>query len=80
MTPTTRHRQVEEQMRELLDSAGMPAPDDVLHGTRATVFLWYDARALVLVDLDDDADPFADLDVTRLPLEPAADDGFIEAA
>ena len=67
-------------MRELLDGAGMPAPDDVLHGRRAVVFLWYDAKALVLVDLDDDADPFADLNVTRLPLEPAADDGFIEAA
>jgi len=67
-------------MRELLANAGMPAPDDILHGSRATVFLWYDTKALVLVDLDDDADPFADLDVTRLPLEPAADDGFIEAA
>ena len=74
-------------MRELLESAGLPAPDDVAHMSRAVIFLWYETKAFVLVDLDempDDDDPLEGLDVAQLAIdldeELAHADGFIEAA
>jgi hypothetical protein len=74
-------------MRELLADAGLPAPDDVAHVTRAVIFIWYETKAFVLVDLDevpDGEDPLDGLDVTQLAigLDDELDDaaGFIEAA
>ena len=86
MTPTPRHKQVEDRMRELLTSAGLPAPDDVAHVSRAVIFLWYETKAFVLVDLDevpDGEDPLDGLDVGQLAID--LDDelpfgGFVEAA
>ena len=73
-------------MRELLASAGLPAPDDVAHVSRAVIFLWYETKAFVLVDLEeipDGDDPLGGLDVTQLAidLDDDLDDaiGFIEA-
>ena len=74
-------------MRELLADAGLPAPDDVAHVTRAVIFIWYETKAFVLVALDevpDGEDPLDGLDVTQLAIGP--DDelhdaaGFIKAA
>ena len=74
-------------MRELLESEGLPAPDDVAHVSRAVIFLWYETKAFVLVDLEeipDGDDPLDGLDVTQLAidLDDELDDmvGFIEAA
>jgi hypothetical protein len=78
-------------MRELLASEGLPAPDDVAHVSRAVIFLWYETKAFVLVDLEevpDGEDPLDALDVNRLAIdldEELVDeldyrDGFIEAA
>jgi len=74
-------------MRELLADAGLPAPDDVAHVTRAVIFIWYETKAFVLVDLDevpDGEDPLDGLDVTQLAIGPddELDDaaGFIKAA
>jgi len=56
-------------MRQLLTTAGLPAPDDVAHVSRAVIFLWYETKAFVLVDLDevpDGEDPLDALDVTQL--------------
>ena len=85
---TTRHKQVEKRMRELLDAAGLPEPDDVAHVSRAVIFIWYETKAFVLVDLEeipDGEDPLDGLDVTQLAidLDDELDDpfgGFIEAA
>jgi len=76
-------------MRELLAAAGLPAPDDVGHLSRAVVFIWYTTKAFVLVDLEeipDGVDPLDGLDVTQLAIdldeEIDFDDAiaFIEAA
>ena len=73
-------------MRELLAAAGLPAPDDVAHVSRAVIFVWYETKAFVLVDLEeipDDDDPLDGLDVTRLAIdldEELPFDGFVEAA
>ena len=53
-------------MRELLRTAGLPAPDETAHLARAVIFIWYDTKAFVLVDLDelpDDEEPLEGLDV-----------------
>ena len=68
-------------MRQLLDETGLPQPDDIAHLSRAVIFLWYDTKAFVLVDLDEmpDDDPLDGLNVVQL----AADlelGGFAEAA
>ena len=74
-------------MRELLAAAGLPAPDDIAHVSRAVIFLWYETKAFVLVDLEeipDGDDPLDGLDVNQLAID--LDDelpdmpGFIEAA
>ena len=76
-------------MRELLAEADLPAPDDVAHVSRAVIFLWYETKAFVLVDLDevpDGEDPLDGLDVNQLAVD--LDDGldvddaidFIQAA
>ena len=69
-------------MRQLLDSAGLPAPDDVGHLSRAVVFIWYDTKAFVLVDLDempDAGDPLDGLDVLALAADLGVT-GFAETA
>jgi hypothetical protein len=74
-------------MRELLAAADLPAPDDVAHASRAVIFLWYDTKAFLLVDLEeipDGDDPLDGLDISQLAidLDDELDDtaGFIEAA
>jgi hypothetical protein len=77
-----RHRAVEERMRQLLASAGLPAPDETALLTRAVIFLWYDTKAFVLVDLDElppDGDPLDGLDVLELA-EDLGVGGFAETA
>jgi hypothetical protein len=80
MSQSPRHQQVEDRMRQLLAEAGLPAPDDVGHLSRAVVFIWYETKAFVLVDLDeipDGDDPLDGLDVTRLAID--LDDDFDDA-
>ena len=69
-------------MRELLAAADLPAPDDIAHVSRAVIFLWYDTKAFVLVDLDempDDDDPLDGLDVLQLSADLGMG-GYAEAA
>ena len=79
MTPSPRHQHVEDRMRALLTKANLPAPDDVAHVTRAVIFLWYETKAFVLVDLEEipDGDPLDGLDVTQLAID--LDDDFDDA-
>ena len=71
-------------MRELLAAAGLPLPDDVAHVSRAVIFLWYDTKAFVLVDLDEmpqDGDPLEGLDVLQLAADLGVGGlGFAETA
>jgi len=72
MTTSPRHKQVEDRMRELLAAADLPAPDDVAHVSRAVIFIWYETKAFVLVDLEeipDGDDPLDGLDVTQLAID-----------
>ena len=65
-------------MLDLIESAGLPAPDDVGHLSRAVVFIWYDTKAFVLVDLDEippDGDPLEGFDAAML-----AEDLDVDAA
>jgi hypothetical protein len=87
MNLSPRHQLVEDRMRELLVAADLPAPDDVAHVSRAVIFLWYETKAFVLVDLEevpDGEDPLDALDVNQLAIDlnDELDDatGFIEAA
>ena len=68
MTRSTPQQNVEDQLRELLTGASLPHPDDVAHLERAVVFLWYDSKAFLLVDLDEapQDDPLAGLDLNAL--------------
>jgi hypothetical protein len=82
MTISSRNQLVEDRMRQLLDETGLPQPDDIAHLSRAVIFLWYDTKAFVLVDLDEmpnDDDPLDGLDVMRLAGDLGMG-GFAEAA
>jgi hypothetical protein len=87
MNLSPRHQLVEDRMRELLAAADLPAPDDIAHLSRAVIFLWYETKAFVLVDLDempDGDDPLDGLDVNQLAIDLSDElpdlPGFIEAA
>ena len=70
-------------MRQLLADAGLPAPDETAHLSRAVIFIWYDTKAFVLVDLDElpeGDDPLDGLDVEQLGVDLDATGGYIEAA
>ncbi len=68
-------------MRELLAAAGLPAPDETAQLTRAVIFIWYETKAFVLVDLDelpDDEEPLEGLDVVQLAADIEGFPGFAE--
>jgi hypothetical protein len=70
-------------MRELLAEANLPCPDDIAHVSRAVIFIWYDTKAFVLVDLEeipDGDDPLDGLDVTQLAIDLDEEIEFFEAA
>jgi hypothetical protein len=82
MPISPRHQLVEERLRALLDDAFLPAPDEIAHLSRAVIFLWYDTKAFVLVDLDEmpaDGDPLEGLDVLQLASDLGVG-GFAETA
>jgi hypothetical protein len=68
MTPSPdRHPDVEARFRELVAGAGLPEPDDVAHLRRVVIFLWYETKAFVLIDLDEAPDdPLDGLDLAAL--------------
>ena len=85
MTNSLHHQQIEQRFLETVRNAGLPAPDDVARLSRALVFLWYDTKAFVLIDLEElpqGEDPLdgLDLDWLRADLMAAPDGGFAETA
>jgi hypothetical protein len=78
-----RHQAVEDRMRQLLAEAGLRPPDEVAQLRRVVVFLWYDTKAFVIVDLDEmplDGDPLDGLDVAQLAADVEGLPGFAETA
>jgi hypothetical protein len=81
MKTRARQEQVEQNLRTLLESAGLPGPDDVALMEKAVIFLWYDSKAFLLIDLDGvppGVEPLEGLnlealraDIMGLPLGPA---------
>jgi hypothetical protein len=72
MPNPTRHQKVENALRDLLAGAGMPQPDEAAQLRRAVVFLWYETKAFVLVDLDelpDDVHPLEGFDPELLAMD-----------
>jgi hypothetical protein len=68
-TTPPHHHELEAGFRELLSRAGLPEPDETAHLRRALIFLWYDTKAFVLLDLDELPEhegPFEALDVDAL--------------
>jgi hypothetical protein len=81
MKTRARQEQVEQNLRTLLQSVGLPGPDDVALMEKAVIFLWYDSKAFLLIDLDGvppGVEPLEGLnlealraDIVGLPLGPA---------
>ena len=49
------HQEVESRFRALLESADLPAPDEVGHEPDGVVFIWHENKLVVFVDFDDEA-------------------------
>jgi hypothetical protein len=87
MPNVTRHEHIEEKFCGMLAAAGLPQRDDLARMRRALVFLWYETKAFVLVelsDLPDGADALASLDLDALRDDvtgaPPLRGGFADAA
>ena len=55
-----RREVAEERMRDLLDTAGLPPPDEVVHQEDQILFLWASSKTAVVLELVDEhaaADP-----------------------
>lgn len=53
-------------MRRLVDEAGLAAPDRVEYRVTSVLFLWYEPKLAVVVDLADDPEPYPDLEANPL--------------
>jgi hypothetical protein len=78
MPISTPHQEIEARFREIAARAGLPEPDEVGHLRRAVVFLWYESKLFVLVDLEelaDGEDPLDGLDLAQLAFDLETGDG-----
>jgi hypothetical protein len=60
MTKSVRPQDVEERFRKLMRDGGLLEPEEVAQLRRAVVFVWYDPKLVVVVDLEElaeDGDP-----------------------
>jgi hypothetical protein len=53
MAPIDQKHQAERRMRELLDRAGLPEPDEVEYGHACIRLLWHDRKVAVVIDVTD---------------------------
>ncbi|HEU4927577.1 MAG TPA: hypothetical protein VFT24_11035 [Vicinamibacterales bacterium] len=62
------HEDLENEFLGMVEAAGIPAPDDTARLDRALIFLWYDSKAFVLIDLDEmpAEDPLAGFNIEML--------------
>ena len=53
MTDRPDHDTVERTFRALLDTQGMPQPDEIARWRDCVVFGWRETKAIVVIDLDE---------------------------
>jgi hypothetical protein len=53
MQPTPRHEAAEADFHRMLETADLPAPDEVEYRRASVVFLWKEPKVAVVVDLED---------------------------
>jgi hypothetical protein len=53
MAPIDIKQRAERRMRELLNSVGLPEPDEVQYGHRSIRLLWHDRKVAVVVDVSE---------------------------
>ncbi len=53
MAPIDIKHKAERRMRELLDAAGLPGPDEIEYGNECIRLLWHDRKVAVVVDVSD---------------------------
>jgi len=53
MATIDQKQRAERRMLQLLEDAGLPAPDEIQYGENCVRFLWRDRKVAVVVDLDD---------------------------
>lgn len=57
---TSKHVLAKARMLQMLEDAGLPAPDEIEDGTTCVRFLWHDRKVAVVVELDDESDDDGD--------------------
>jgi hypothetical protein len=53
MAPIDNKQRAEQRMRTLLESVGLPEPDEVEYGHRSIRLLWHDRKVAVIVDVSE---------------------------
>jgi hypothetical protein len=53
VAPIDRKQKAERRMLSLLQSAGLPEPDEVQYGCECVRLLWHDRKVAVVVDVSD---------------------------
>jgi hypothetical protein len=53
----------EMKMRELLETEGLPPPDEVEYGIGCIRLFWNESKTVVVIDIDDYGDTDAELDL-----------------
>jgi hypothetical protein len=53
MAITSEHEAAEQAMRELLERAGMPQPDEVEYRETSILMLWHATKLAVVIDLEE---------------------------
>ena len=52
MAPLAQKVDAERRMRELLESDGLPQPDEIEYGEECIRLFFYESKLVVIVDLD----------------------------
>jgi hypothetical protein len=53
MATIDKKQRAERRMLQLLEDAGLPAPDEVQYGESCVRLMWHDRKVAVVVELDD---------------------------
>jgi hypothetical protein len=53
MATIDQKQRAERRMLQLLEDAGLPAPDDVQYEQNCVRLLWHDRKVAVVIELDD---------------------------
>lgn len=56
MATYTQKRETEQRIRDLLDEARLPEPDEVEYGYTCVRLFWHHTKTCVVIDIDEDPD------------------------